>query len=303
MDKGIFRYLEFLLPVHNCVTIPDFGGFIVNVKPSISIDNVMPPQFTIVFNPDLNHNDGIIASYISKNENISYNAACNKIKDFVKDLKTDLKAGKIITCNNIGELTTDDNGNPVFSPNRNMTYPALYGLSPIQMKQLVYIDNNIRKEKRNISIKYVLGGVAATIAAIFLFAGPNANITDRNYSPSANASFISSLATSLPSLDNNIIEENTLNKPIVTIENEVNTPVRTYYIIIGGEDSKPRAERLLKKIKNDDFPDASMVESPGRYRIYISSFDNKDQAEDYLDSFRKENPKYQTAWLYSQRNK
>lgn len=303
MDKGIFKYLEFLLPIHNCVTIPDFGGFIVNIKPSLlSIDNKTSSYYTIVFNPDLNHNDGIIASQMSKDESISYNAACNKIKDFVKSIQSNLKSGKTINCN-IGILKADASGNPTFLSNKDIVHPTLYGLRPIDIKQLSLINNIIQKEKRYISIKYVLGGTAAVIAAILLFTGPNTDIADRDIVSSSNASFVSSITTSLPNFQRNT-NQNASNT-LVAIDNKKETDIistRTYYIIIGGEENKIQAERLLDKIRAKDFANAAIVETSDRYRIYISSFENKKQAEEYLELFRKENPKYQTAWLYSKRN-
>lgn len=301
MDKGIFKYLEFLLPIHNCVTIPDFGGFIVNIKPSL-FDYDNRSYYTIVFNPDLNHNDGIIASQISKDENISYNAACNKIKDFVKAIQFGLKSGKTIICN-IGILTVDNSGNPTFLSNRNIIHPTLYGLQPIDIKPLSLINNIIRKERRYVSIKYVLGSVAAALAAMLLFTGPNTDIADKNGFSSSNASFVSSITTSLPNFQRNINQNSSSTIVVTDNDKETNNPpTRTYYIIIGGEENKVQAEKLLDKIRTKDFANAAIVETSDRYRIFISSFDDKKQAEEYLDLFRKENPKYQTAWLYSKRN-
>lgn len=307
MEKRIFKYLEFLLPIHNCVTLPDFGGFIINMRPSVSGFNYeAPPQYSIVFNPELNHNDGIIASYISKNENISYNTACKKIKDVVKKIQSDLKAGKAVSCSNIGILSTDTYGSITFSSNKENVYPALYGLRPVGMKQLIYINDGIRKEKRNVSLKYISGGVAAAIAAILLFAGPNTEITDANHKEISKAGFLSSITTlSKPDkVDKSLIINNIVDSSL--LENKVNIvskPTRTYYIIVGGEENKSQAERLLSRIQSADFPDAAIVDTPDRYRIYVSSFGDKKQAEAYLESFRKENPKYETAWLYSLRNK
>lgn len=311
MEKWIFRYLEFLLPVHNCVIIPDFGGFIVNTTAVLDSegDNMLP-QYSIVFNPELRHDDGIIASYISKDENVSYNAACKKIKDSVKTIQADLKSGKSVICSNIGILTTDGAGNISFRSNRNVVYPAYYGLCPITIKKLSEISPFAGKEKQKIPTKYALSGIAATIAAILMFAVPIANVNDRDYQSSNKASFISSITipslTSSSSIDTSaIVNEISLTKTqeaVVESENK-SVSTRTYYIIIGGEDDKIRAERLLNKIKSTDFPSAEIVETSNRYRVYTSSFEDKGQAESYLESFRKENPKYQTAWLFSKKSR
>ncbi|SBV95786.1 SPOR domain-containing protein [uncultured Dysgonomonas sp.] len=309
MEKTIFKYLEISLPIHNCVIIPDFGGFILNMEPAIFLSNgaIKPPKHSIVFNPELNHNDGIIASYITKDEKISYNAACKKIKEFVTAIKTKLKDGKTIPFGNIGSFTTDTEGNILFAPNRSIMHPGLFGLYPTSIKQLAEIDKIIIRDKRNLSLKYTIGAVAASVAAIALFITP-INIKDSNSKISQKADFISTITSSLSPRNSEIVkdlENKTETKQITNTAED--SPVklksgRIYYIIVGGEDTMDRANNLLSKIKKNGFNDADIVEGGDRYRIYISSFEDKTQAESYLDSFRKENPKFETAWLYSKRN-
>lgn len=310
MEKTIFKYLEISLPIHNCVIIPDFGGFILNMEPAIFLSNgaIKPPKHSIVFNPELNHNDGIIASYITKDEKISYNAACKKIKEFVTAIKTKLKDGKTIPFGNLGSFTTDTEGNILFTPNRSIIHPGLFGLYPTSIKQLAEIDKIIIRDKRNLSLKYTIGAVAASITAITLFMTP-VNIKDSNNKTSQKADFISTITSSLSHYQDKGIEDlsnQTYNTEQVGNPTEESSAKpksgRIYYIIVGGEDTMDRANNLLSKIKNNGFNNADIVEGGDRYRIYISSFEDKAQAESYLDSFRKENPKFETAWLYSKRN-
>ena len=315
MKKTIFKYLEFSLPIHNCVIVPELGGFLINIEASYThIDNkIAPPICNIVFNPELKHNDGILASYIIKDENISYNAACIKIKEFVKTLKSDLKAGKTIACGNLGTFKYDSIGNFIFTPIQ-YSHPTLLGLCPIQIQQLSDINRKQKTKRKNLSLKYTISGIAATAAAFFLFAIPSTSIKDNSNSHiTQNAGFISSITISLANSKKSEIKNISIEKakettPIDTIVKEyslkenIASPTRTYYIIIGGEDSKERATMLLNKIKSTTFPTAAIVETTDRYRIYVSSFNDKIQAETFLDGFRKENPKYETAWLYSKRN-
>lgn len=309
MEKTIFKYLEISLPIHNCVIIPDFGGFILNMEPAIFLSNgaIKPPKHSIVFNPELNHNDGIIASYITKDEKISYNAACKKIKEFVTAIKTKLKDGKTIPFGNIGSFTTDTEGNILFARNRSIMHPGLFGLYPTSIKQLAEIDKIIIRDKRNLSLKYTIGAVAASVAAIALFITP-INIKDSNSKISQKADFISTITSSLSPRNSEIVkdlENKTETKQITNTAEDSPVKLRSgriYYIIVGGEDTMDRANNLLSKIKKNGFNDADIVEGGDRYRIYISSFEDKTQAESYLDSFRKENPKFETAWLYSKRN-
>lgn len=296
MKNDVFKYLEYSLFVHNYIIIPGLGGFIVNMESVHSDLNVTPPKFRIVFNPELNHDDGILTSSISKDEKISYNAASQRIKDFVKDLKNDLKSSKIITFG-LGSFSLDNDGNISFVADQAAIHPNLFGLTPVALKYLTDIKDESHKETKRIFLRNAVGGVAAAAAAIFLFVIPSTNISD-NGNNSQQAGFIYTLANSfsVEAKPDSIldIQEN--------IISEERVPIRTYYIVVGGEETKSRAERLLEKIQLAGFNKAAIVESADRYRIYVASFTDKMEGESFLESFRKENPKYQTAWLYSKRN-
>ncbi|MDR1884351.1 MAG: SPOR domain-containing protein [Prevotella sp.] len=308
MEKTIFKYLEFSLPIHNCVIIPDFGGFILNMEPAIflSTGEIDPPKHNIVFNAELSHDDGIIASCIVKDENISYNAACKKIKEFVAAIKKELKNGKTVPCGNLGSLTSDNGMNITFVRSKTFAWPAFFGLYPAGIKQLAEIDKMSVRARRDTSLKYTIGSIAAAVAAVVLFMTP-IHIKDSNNRVIQNADFISTVTSSLSYLHKEpektgMPADSIKPADVASDDSPVNTKsVRTYYIIVGGENTIGKADKLLSKIKSYGFEDADIVEGGDRYRIYISSFDDKTLAESFLDTFRKENPEFETAWLYSKR--
>lgn len=309
MGKSIFQYLEFLLPIHNCVIIPGFGGFIFNITPSkFNADSeIEQPMYSIVFNPELKHDDGLIASYIVKDKNSSYNVASKEIKTFVNSLISDLKSGKTVSCANLGSLSHDINGNIIFASNNRFIYPDFYGLEPIKLRQLNYIETGVLQEKKRSYLKYTATSIAAAAAALFFFIAPSIHIGEVNDN-SQKADFLSSITTSLNISDakksgfsNTSMDSTAIIAPEVVTPKK-STSARTYYIIIGGEEEKGRADRLLSKIQLNDFPHASIIQSADRFRIYVSSFEDKKEAESFLESFRKDNPKYETAWLYSKKN-
>jgi len=306
MEKDLFIYLNFLLPTHNCVIIPNLGAFILNLEDSAILDNgeIRPPKYSITFNPEITHNDGILSSYIIKTENIHHNAASTRIKDSVKKIKSDLKSGKSIICGNIGSLIDIDD-NIIFTPNRNYNHPDYFGLYYTKIKRIEDINKYILKEKRQISLKYLSGGVAAAVAAMLLFITPSININNDQESIQK-ANFLSAVTSSLTKKNNEAAIISFPKAEILKSKQESNQvqerPTRIYYIIVGGEESRNRADILLSKIQKEDFGEAAIVESPDRYRIYIASFSDKKEAETFLEGFRKDNPKYGTAWLLSKKN-
>ena len=81
MHKFI-EYISDLLFLHDCVIIPDFGGFICNYKSAYIDDEsglICPPSKDILFNRNLTHNDGLLVSWIAGKENISYEKATSSV--------------------------------------------------------------------------------------------------------------------------------------------------------------------------------------------------------------------------------
>ena len=69
-----------------------------------------------------------------------------------------------------------------------------------------------------------------------------------------------------------------------------------YFIIIASFESKSTAEKVLPHYKKE-FDSASVHVKNNRSRIYIQSFQDKREAERFLNEFRRDNPKHKDAWL------
>ena len=101
------HHIADLLEGHDCVIIPDFGGFIGNYA-SARINPINhrfdPPFRKISFNRLLTHNDGLLASYVAQKRNEKYEKSILRVKDYVVYLKSELKAHKRIEFERIGAL-------------------------------------------------------------------------------------------------------------------------------------------------------------------------------------------------------
>ncbi len=310
MENIIFEHVEFLLPRHNCVIVPGLGAFIVNFEPSGTAKDheITPPTYTIVFNNELKHNDGLIVSSLQALRNIPYTTANNIVNDSIKEIKQTLLQGLPVNCGKLGLLNLDLQGNIAFHPNRTIVFPSIYGLSPVLLQSIEALRQLDHVErKQNITIRRI-ATTAAVIAGLFIFVTPSGNISTINnnqkagfldiFSQTITESNHISLGTKPDAEANSIISTlPTSDSSNSTIEK----PTRTYYIVVGGEESESQANRLLARFKDQGFPKASIVLGD-RYRIYVASFFDKSEAERYLDLFRLENPEYATAWLYSKKN-
>jgi nucleoid DNA-binding protein/cell division protein FtsN len=133
---NIAEYIGRLLFSHDCVILPDFGGFIANYKPAgFKPDSHVfsPPAKNIVFNSSINSNDGLLVNYISKTENLSYNDARIEIANFVNFVKTDLDNNKTIVFDGIGTFIKQSE-KIVFTPDNTINrLIEAFGLPILQM--------------------------------------------------------------------------------------------------------------------------------------------------------------------------
>lgn len=115
----IDSYIADLLFEHDCVIITDFGGFVATYKPA-SLDAARqifyPPAKKIAFNAHLKNNDGLLADYISKKERITYNEACNLIKNVVSHSIQKLEKKEQLKLKKTGILFLDEEKNIQFIP-------------------------------------------------------------------------------------------------------------------------------------------------------------------------------------------
>ena len=132
------KHIASLLKQHNCVIVPDFGGFIANYESAWinrSRAAIYPPFKQVLFNANLQQNDGLLANELVVKTAVSYVDALAQIATQVKDWRKELEAGHRIELGEIGFLFMQQN-QVVFEQNRevNLLLQA-YGL-----KQVTFVD-------------------------------------------------------------------------------------------------------------------------------------------------------------------
>ena len=102
------HYIAALLKDHDCVIVPDFGGFVANYAPA-RINPVNhrfdPPHRKVTFNKLLTHNDGLLASYVARMEEEEYERGLKLVQEYALFLKAELKDKKRVKLNRVGVLS------------------------------------------------------------------------------------------------------------------------------------------------------------------------------------------------------
>ena len=133
------NYISDLLYRHECVIVPDFGGFVMNTKSAIISSyskTFYPPHKQITYNGHLTNNDGLLANYIASVDKMPFEHAMNYIKFEVSQWKKELKITDLF-LEKIGKFSLDENNAIIFEPQTDTNYlTSAYGLSSFVMPEI-----------------------------------------------------------------------------------------------------------------------------------------------------------------------
>ena len=132
---SIERDLHDLLYCHDCVIVPQWGGFLTHYR-SARLDEarrvVHPPGKDISFNRNLDRNDGLLADQVAKREGIAFNEARGSIERAVAGWRKELDRNGRLELPHIGIFYRDAEKNLQFDPDRRSNFlKDAFGLRPV----------------------------------------------------------------------------------------------------------------------------------------------------------------------------
>ena len=295
-----------LLYQHDCVTIPDFGSFIVKESSAKYVEEenkFYPPGRYISFNPIIKSNDGLLANYISSKKSISYNEALRKIGLKVIKWKKILSQDTLY-IQGIGEFILNDSENLIFSADKNSNFSKeSFGLRPLNVQtignsELTYNQNTLKKyNSLNNQRKTLSLPVPLRNAAIFIFLLAGAYFVNLNYKESVFKNEIE---------QNKIERENSITRlekaifnlgeiPPLTVNIERKT-TENFHIIAGAFSSSINADKLVSGLVNKGYKSTKFPKNKdGLIRVTFGSFNTKEDAVIAFRSIRDNENKY--AWI------
>lgn len=133
-------HISRLLLEHNCVIVPDLGGFVTQYCPA-HFDEVagsfVAPSYQVGFNPLLQTDDGVLAHSFMMVNQTSYDEAVHDIRLCVHQLREALRTRKEVTLLNIGTFKQSVSGVYDFTPlKEGIDTPTLFALPPLSIEKL-----------------------------------------------------------------------------------------------------------------------------------------------------------------------
>jgi len=307
----IETYISDLLYRYDCVTIPEFGAFLtkrVSAKIDESNHTFFPPKKVISFNEQLQHNDGLLASYIADSEKIPYEVAVQKISKQVKSIKSFLSEGETLSFSNIGDLVLNSDGKIVFEPSQNSNYlTEAFGLTEFKSSNVnreVYkqqvesledvIPISITPESRASSktrpyLKY------AAVALIALTVGGFAASSFYNNQIEAHNQIAQEQANE--QLDVKVQEATfVIENPLPAATLKVDKQQGKYHIIAGAFRIEENSDKKVEQLQELGFKARRIgVNKYGLHEVVYSSYENSNDALAALRDIRQNYNK--EAWL------
>jgi cell division septation protein DedD len=315
------RHIEILLLEHDCVIVPDFGGFMAHaVAARYDADDRMflPPLRTLGFNPQLRMNDSVLVQSYVEAYDLSYPEALRRIESEVGELKQQLSDHGHYDMDSLGTLTVNQEGNYEFEPGEaGILSPTLYGLSSFSIRTLgdtqplaaavatsVTISDTVPEEKEEsqpalldftdddddkaveVKLSWIRNAVAvaAAVAVFFLMATPVAN---GNLGSQTMSQLQHHILYKLLPQDTNMVPAEPV-QPVVAKETHKTT-------VTTKADETPKTAAVVKA----DEPAKQEVmprESVTTYCIVVASQVKKSNAEMFVDKLHQQG--YKEAQVY-----
>ncbi len=314
LEIGI--HIERLLLEHDCVVVPEWGGFVLQGV-SASYDEkehlFFPRRKEVVFNATLRHNDGLLAESYMRENKVDYRRAQLMVEEDVAKMKAALQEEKVLPLGALGAFSLGQEGQVVFHPGETVVLNAgSYGLEPFGFPRLQpkHYDEEEDTVYIPISRKFIRTAVASA-AAIALFLLVSTPVRDVEMS-SYTASFVPMEMTvgSVPAAKPaEMVDAAAEMSVAVAAEVKKETPrempsaepaKKMYYIVIGSFPTESGARKFMAGVSREDYGNTNLIVRDGKYRVYAEKFDGREEAESCLASLRSKG-KYKDAWLFISR--
>ena len=321
-----YSFLEHLLYEHECVIIPQLGGFVVNAKDFTFNEQegkIYPKKKYVAFNEKLKTDDRLLSTEWAKNKAISLKEASLEIAELSKRLKSELTSSGTVQLGVLGTFTLNQENRISFSPNPDFNADlSVFGLFPVGLGQIparvekkpVLIPAITTEDLPEISstghqpvkltksvyvyalLAFLIGGLGA-----FFLTAPATNQSQSSLNPikiekKVNVAPVKTVAPAVV----DTLPVKTLEAPVIE---PVNTPEvkdeEVIYLVAASFQSLKQAEKGLKEFKSRGFEQAEIIlknEQTKFYRISLGTTHSMDAG--YAKASELKAEKKVDIWVY-----
>ncbi len=301
-------YIRELLYRYDCVIVHGFGGFVTNITHTQLIDGVFyPPGKQVSFNPQLTHNDGLLANEIASIHKISFEESVKKISKAVSEWRNTLE-NESLSLEGVGILSFNDKKQIVFQPDTEINFlTSSFGFLPITSSSIERCEEDIitlhpvaeevensiviKAEKttarrKTFAITKYAAAVAILLTGISAINQLNKNNDLQNLAEQQNqieqkiqkATFI--IDNQLPTINLNVVKEN----------------IPLAHIIVGSFQLESNAHKKIAELKKLGYDSRIIGKNDwGLTQVSIGGYNSKRKAQEIIKVVRETIVK--DAWI------
>lgn len=288
-----------LLRTHDCVVLPDFGGFVANYVPAgleTGHNRLTPPTRDVIFNPKINKNDGLLIQYLAESEAMTYQQARQTLQIFRDQAVSKLYKGETVEFKGLGTIEFNHQGNWIFHSIKPEINIETFGLPTLTLTETrfrepvmsVHPNPSIRLPRQRHHLVPIAAGIALLIGlSLIPMKGrmpdqiqtgnitPVITLTENKEQPATPAKDINEDAQT------SIAEQ----------------PAVQPYILVGGSFTRRQnAETLFQELKDQGHHPELYTLDNGWYRVTVDSYLTWEEAVAGMDAFKAGHPG-STVWV------
>lgn len=316
-------YLVELLRMHDCVIVPDLGGFVANYRPAgmdLNNNNFIPPVKEIIFSGKLTKNDGLLVNFISEVEGVGYLESRRIIAEFVAETWSKLENGDQIKFKQLGSLFFDRNEKLIFEVDvhdnflldaygmESFQFPLLERAESISAKRLFTDKEAVRPVFNSRRVKALVVGVPLVLALIFIPVAKFSPKLDGGIdlqsssttsiplnAPISQKTMADTISFTSPEQDNELVHrvDSTTIEKKETVQPVVVSTVQSHnrYRLIGGcFNVRDNAENFVKQLHASGYKSEIKIQPNGAFLVIVQSYSNQQEATKALTALRQADP-------------
>lgn len=336
--KELVRHIEVLLLEHDCVIIPQIGGFVTCNVPARYIEEehlFLPPYRTVGFNEQLKADDGLLlVRSFAKTYQISDAEARRMLGIRIRELQQELWENGFCDMGSIGVLTMDEQNNIRFSPCQAGTVcPDYFGLDsllfPVLNEEVPKNNTPSRtlgqpKEDKDKEITIRLkktwlnniAAVAAVVIMFFLFS-PNAGNTGVSSCEQAEFASLMVMQPSVKTTHGPAVKQ----EPVREITEKPHAPVAKtttpavvvneqpsvketaeefsgYCVVVASAITEKNADAYVEKLHKEGYKEAKVYKNGKMVRVVFPGFKTEEDAHARMNELSDLSEEFAHAWVY-----
>lgn len=319
-----YTFLEHLLYEHECVIIPQFGGFVVNAQDfqfNAKEGKIYPKRKCVAFNEKLKTDDRFLTTEWAKKQSISQKEASIEITAISKELKSQISTQGYLTIGELGAFTLNSENRLSFSPNPDFNADlSVFGLFPVGLghalpkeRKTVLVEAPVAEDLPSYTpepspikvsrstyvyalMAFIIGGLGA-----FFLTEPTSNQSQSSLNPIKIEKKVAvPVAVAAPAVPAPV-QLDTVQKEVIAAPVSVEAPGNqdVIYLVAASFQSLTQAEKGLKEFKSRGFDQAEIIlknEQTKFYRISLGTEHSMDAG--YAKASELKASKKVDIWVY-----